>query len=141
MNKKMLLTTLAVFVAYFLGGWLIYGMLLKSTMDANTPDAVKPLMSEMPNMVMMALGNLCLSIMIAWVLIKTGANSIGKAIMTTMTVNVLMTLGMNLMWSSMMTVYNNMAMGIATDIGGCIAMSILIGSAGGFVLSRGNNAS
>lgn len=140
MSKKFLLATLVIFVANFLGGWLIYGILLKSVMAANTPDAVKPLMIDPPNMGLLALGQLVLSALMAWILERTNSNSIGKGITTALVVMILLSLGYGFMWSSMMNMYVSMGTGMAVDLAASIGMAILQGAAGGWILSRGDKA-
>ncbi len=140
MNKKLLLTTLVVFVANFLGGWLIYGILLKNAMAANTPEAVKPLMMDPPNMGLLAAGQLVLSLLMAWILDRTNSNTIGKGITTAIFVMVMLSLGYGLMWSSMMNMYVSMGTGMGLDLCASIGLGVLQGAAGGWMLSRSNNA-
>lgn len=136
MSKKFLLASLAAFVANFLGGWLIYGLLLKDMMAANTPDAVKPLMIDPPNMMYLALGQIILSVMITWIIDRTGSHSVAKGIRTAVTVNVLISLGFGFMWSSMMNMYINPGTGMLIDLVATIVMGILTGAAAGWVLGR-----
>lgn len=136
MSKKFLLASLAAFVANFLGGWLIYGLLLKDMMAANTPDAVKPLMIDPPNMMYLALGQIILSVMITWIIDRTGSHSVVKGIRTAITVNVLISLGFGFMWTSMMNMYINPGKGMLIDLVATIIMGILTGAAAGWVLGR-----
>lgn len=140
MSKKLLLTTLVVFVANMLGGWLIYGTLLKTAAANNTPEAVKPLMMDPPNMGMLSLGQLVLSFLMAWILERTNSNTIAKGITTALFVMVALSLGYNLMWCSMMNMYISMGTGLGLDLCASIGMAVLQGAAGGWMLSRGNKA-
>lgn len=141
MNKKFILAALATFVAYFLGGFLMYGLLLKNAMASNTPEAAKALMMDPPNWTPLIIGNLCIAVMITWVLDRTNSNSVIKGIITTVTLNLLISLGYSLIWTSMMAMYVNNTTGILIELGATIGTSVLSGAAGGAVLGSGSKAS
>lgn len=59
MNMKVILAALAGAVTSFLSGWVIYGMLLKNYMDANTSEAARSVMRSDDDMLLWAIFAAC----------------------------------------------------------------------------------
>ncbi len=66
MNSKIIVATIAGGVAYFLLGWLIYGILLMDFYTANTIQYAG-LWKEMPNLLLMFLSNLLGAFLLAFI--------------------------------------------------------------------------
>ena len=69
MNTKLILATLAGGILYFLLGWLIYGVLLMDFSMANTTQYAG-LMKDMPDLLVLFLGNLSFALLMAWIFQK-----------------------------------------------------------------------
>lgn len=96
MNTKVLLGALASTVVVFLGGWLIFGMLLMDMMAGEMSHAYDGLMKNPPDLPMLAGWQLCWSLMLAFVLDKMGKKSFMDALMTGAMLSFLLVLGYDL---------------------------------------------
>jgi hypothetical protein len=76
MNGKFLMAALAAAVAVFIGGWVIYGMILMDYMAAHS------FMKEAPAMWGIAAGNLFSGLLYAYVCQLAGIKSFGKGLTT-----------------------------------------------------------
>lgn len=82
MNNKFYLSVLAATVVAFLGGWLVFGVIFADYYMSHTNEAAKILMKDPPEMWAIAIANLAWSVLITYVLEKTGGNTFLKGFMT-----------------------------------------------------------
>lgn len=134
MNNQTLLATLAGGVVAFLGGWVIWGMLLMSYSQSQMTEAGAAVMKEMPILWEIAVGNLIFSFLLAliysrWASIstlKTGA--IAGAV-----ISGLISLSNGFMWHAMMDMTTGMT-GIFVDTLASAVWGALVGGTIGWVL-------
>src|SRR5687768_9048257 len=81
MNNKVLVGGLIGGVAAFLLGYLIYGMALGSTLEANMMAGINRPMEEF-QWAFVVLGHLFMGFLYAWVLNKANANSLSSGLQT-----------------------------------------------------------
>lgn len=81
MIKKLTLTTLVGFAALMLLGWLIWGVILKSTMETMYESAASCMNLE-PSMLYVSLATLVQAFFLAWLLIGTNSNTLRRGAMT-----------------------------------------------------------
>lgn len=74
MEKKLLLSTLAGFLVIFFGGWVLFGMLLKSSMEKFMAAMGSCAMSE-PSFVPMIVAQLAISLLLAWLIVRMNRTS------------------------------------------------------------------
>ena len=94
MNSKLIIATIAGGVAYFLLGWLIYGILLMDFFIANSIQ-YEGLWKEMPNLVLMFISNLLGAFLLAFIF-HTWAGI--KTFLGGLTGGLILGLIMSLMW-------------------------------------------
>ena len=140
MVKKQIMATLAAAVVSFLGGWVIFGMLMKDFYMGHSTDAAKAIMIDPPNIPMIALANLFGGYLTAWVCHRTGSTTVGKAIVTSIRLSVVMGLSIDMFYASMMNMFTDNWTVIGVDVVGNIVMGILTGAVVGMVLNMGNKA-
>ena len=121
---KILRGTIFGGIAFFILGWLVYGMLLAGFMATNSDACANRPDSEMVWWAMI-LSNLVLGLFVTVVLKWSGAASIGDGIKTGALFGFLMSTTMDLMMYSMTTMYNMTAM--IVDI---LVMTVLIAIVG-----------
>jgi hypothetical protein len=115
-------------IVFFILGWLVYGILLKDFMAANSNNCAARPDTEMIWWAMI-LSNLFLGLLVTLVLKWSGAKSIVDGIKTGALFGLLFTLAMDLMMYSMTTMYNFTA--LIVDV---IVMAILIGIVGAIIV-------
>ena len=94
MLVRILASGVAAAIVFFFGGWVLYGLLLRSYFDSTLNAAGKSMMNADPNFVPLALSEVVLGILIAYILIKWASmrTAVGGAIGGA-TIVVLMSLG------------------------------------------------
>jgi hypothetical protein len=125
MEKKIIWGGLAGGVAYFLLGWLLYGILLKDYFASAS--LVQGVNKEVPDFAFLIIGNLALGFLFA-IIIGRWANvsSMGDAIKVSFTTGLLIGVGYDMIIYS---TSNLMSMsGVIADIGVTILMSVVVGS-------------
>jgi hypothetical protein len=133
--KKLLLGGIAGGIAFFLLGWLIFGMLLMDFMS-NHPGTAGNLQREEPEFLYLALGNLLFGLMFAYIFIKGNVQSFGGGLITGGIIGALMSAGFNCVMYGTSTITSKTAM--AADVGGMTLMCALAGAVIGMVLGMGN---
>jgi len=129
MNGKYFLAALAAAVAVFLGGWLIYGMILMDYMAAHS------FMKTTPAMWGIALGNLFTGLLYAFICQISNIKSFGKGLTTGIVLGLLMGLSSNFimlggdMFDSIVP--------MLVDTGGIIVLGGLACGVAGWVLGSG----
>ena len=122
---KILRGTIFGGIAFFLLGWLVYGMLLMDFMAANSNNCAARLDDEMIWWAMIV-SNLILALFITLVLKWSGAKSVTDGLKTGAAIGFLTGLSMDLSFYSMTTMFNN----LTTLIVDVIVYSILLGVVG-----------
>jgi hypothetical protein len=136
-TKKFLMGTVVGGVAYFILGFLIYGMALASTMEAYSNMACMRPMEEMVWWAMVA-GNLTYGALLTYVFLKAGnVNSFGSGAQTGMMVTFLVSISVDLMTFALSTTMNSV-MGIVIDVIAATVMGAIVGGIVGVVLGMGN---
>lgn len=121
---KILRGTIFGGIAFFILGWLVYGILLSGFMAANSNDCANRPMEEMI-MWTMILSNLVLGLLLTLILKWSGAKGVADGIKTGALFGLLMSLTMDLMMYSMTTMYNFTA--LIVDV---VTMTILLAIVG-----------
>ena len=140
MNTKTLLAAVVAAVAYFLMGWLVYGMLLKGYMDEHTTRRALAVMKAEPDFLYLILSNLVYGLLIAWSLARMGAGTAQSDFIAGLLLFGLIALSIDLSLYSMMNIWKG-RMIMAVDVGVNALMGGIMGALVGLVLGSGNKAS
>jgi hypothetical protein len=135
MNGKFFLAVIVTAIIAFFGGWLIFGIVLSSYYKAHTNPASFFLMKE--SMGALAIAILSTSVLITWIIQRTGSTTFMKGFATTLWVSFLIILTFDL---NMYAFWDIFDLGILiVDV---IASSIfwaLIGGLAGWIIGREKN--
>jgi uncharacterized membrane protein len=135
MNTKMLLAALGGAVAFFILGWLVYGILLMGFYESNSVH-YEGLMYEMPNLFMIFIANLSTALLIAYIFDRwANIRTFGGGFMGGMIIGVLFTISFDFYSLATMNLMNTTA-AIVDIIAGTI-MSGIVGGVVGFILGAG----
>ena len=121
---KILRGTIFGGIAFFLLGWVVYGMLLSGFMESNSDTSLNRPDTEMVWWAMI-LSNFILGLLVTLVLNWSGAKSVASGLKTGALFGFLLSLTMDLMMYSMTTIYNFTA--LIVDV---ITMAVLLGIIG-----------
>lgn len=129
MNAKMLVAGLMGGVAFFLLGWLLYGMLLMDTLAQYSNPACMRADADM-SIPLLVVGSLVLGLLVAyifsqWASISTFATGLQRGAL----IGFLFTLGMNCNWYATMTVTTEIT-GAIIDV---VVATVMWGIVGGIV--------
>jgi hypothetical protein len=135
MNTKVLLAALAAGVFYFIGGWVIYGMLLMDFMTANTTFYEGLMKSEEEmNFAALIVANLVWGLLITLIVFKTGGKSFKDGTITGLWVGFLMNLSFYAMYAAFMNLYSDTYMAVDMVVG---TLFVAVGGGlAGFILGR-----
>jgi hypothetical protein len=134
--KKLLAGGVAGGIAYFLLGWLIYGMALKGFMEAHqVPGIMKSEAEFMGNMHFMVISNLILGLMIAYIYSLANINSLMEGLKVGLIFGLLMALSFDLMMFAMSNMFDGMT-SLAVDIAASTVFTGLGAAVVGFVNSK-----
>lgn len=129
MNTKVLLAALAGGVANFLGGWLIYGILLDPFMRKGMSENVLALTRDTPEMWALALGCLVYGFFLAWLYSRwANISTMRTGAIAGAVIGMLIALNVNLMMYSMWNYFELSS--IVLDV---LAAAVLAGMTGGVV--------
>lgn len=117
-------------VAYFLLGWVVWGMLLMDFMSSHTTEAGKAVMRGEADMVWWAMivANLLMGFLVSYILSKAGVKSAAGGVMVGIVVSLLLAGSFDLM------IYAQMDMGDTTLIAVDIVASTLVGAVVGGIV-------
>ncbi|MEO6253617.1 MAG: hypothetical protein ABIO79_09940 [Ferruginibacter sp.] len=132
--KKLLFGGIAGGVAFFLLGWLIYGMLLMDFMNSN-PGAAGNVMKAEPDFMYLIIGNLAMGFLFAYIFIKGNVNSMAGGIVMGAIVGFLLCLSVDTTMYATSTVISKKAM--AADIAAMTVMCAIAGAIVGMVMGMG----
>lgn len=133
MNSKVLFGGLAAGVAFFLLGWLLYGMLLMDTMDSYAgPAAEAASKGENVDMLWLAIGNLAMGFLVAMAAGWAGATNATSGAMVGFWIGLLVSIGVDGMilgTTNMMT-----PTGMVIDVLVFTVISVVAGAVAGMVM-------
>ncbi len=135
--KKLLFGGIAGGVAFFLLGWLIYGLLLMDFMNSH-PGVSGIIGKTEPDFLYLIIGNLSAGFLMAYIFIKGNVNSMAGGFVTGGIIGLLMSVGFDCMMYATTTVISKTAM--ATDVGAATVMWAIVGAIVGLVLGMGKKA-
>ena len=127
-------------IAYFLLGWIVWGMLLADFMKGHMTTGAQGIMRPQEGMVWWAMiaANLLMGFLLSYILSKSGTNSAGSGAGTGVLVGILMSGAFDLL------MYGQMDMGDTTMIGVDVIMSgvvtAIVGGIIGAYLGMGKKA-
>ncbi|HMK05720.1 MAG TPA: hypothetical protein VK489_16075 [Ferruginibacter sp.] len=136
--KKLFLGGIAGGIAFFLLGWVIYGMLLMNFMTSH-PGVAGNIQKTEPDFLYLIIGNLAMGFLFAYVFIKAGVNSMANGLVTGGIMGLLMSVGFNCVMYATTTSTSKTAM--AADVGGFVVMTAIGGAIVGMVLGMSNKSS
>jgi hypothetical protein len=123
-NKKLILGGLIGGVAFFFLGFLLYGLMLKNFFAAQV--TVTGLYKEIPDFLTLAIGNLSMAFLLAYILLRTNNTSSGDGAKTGFMVGLLSTIGFDFI---LFATTGGMTMtGIIADIAVVAIMSAIVGA-------------
>lgn len=137
-SRNFLVGGIVAGIAYFLLGWVIYGILMKDFMHDHSNPSFQALMRPENEMVWwsMILGNFGFGFLLSYVMAKSGTVTAAGGLVTGFVVGLLSALAIDFIF------YAQMNMGDMTsvwaDIAASAIMSALVGGITGFVLSLMN---
>ena len=134
--KKLFLGGIAGGVAFFLLGWLIYGMLLMNFMADHTGTAVNLMRPEGDMLFLyLVIGNLAQGFLIAYILLKGNVNTMAGGIVTGAIVGLLSAVSIDCITYATSTTISKTAM--AADVAAATVMTAIVGGIVGMVLGMG----
>lgn len=139
MNSKTLLAALAMAIVSFLAGWAVWGMALQDFMKDHTIQ-YEGLMREEEDMVFWAfiVANIIGGILYTWILVRTGATTLGKGAVTAACVSLAVTAMYDLYFYGSMNLSDSTAM--LVDIAASTIVAAVVGGIGGAILGSGKKA-
>ncbi|MEO7307483.1 MAG: hypothetical protein ABIR78_01150 [Ferruginibacter sp.] len=132
--KKLLFGGIAGGVAFFLLGWLIYGMLLMNFMNSH-PGTAGNVMRPEPDFMYLIIGNLAMGLLLAYIFLKGNVNSMGGGFVTGGIVGLLMAVGSNCVMYATTNITSKTAM--AADVAAETVMFAITGAIIGMVMGMG----
>ncbi|TAL49747.1 MAG: hypothetical protein EPN92_02475 [Chitinophagaceae bacterium] len=126
-------------IAYFLLGWLVWGILLKDFMATNVGSAGNVMRAD-SDIVWWALivGNLFSGLALAYVLVRAGVNSVGSGAGTGAVFGLLIAAGFDFTMYGVSTLMTTK--GALVDIGANLVVSAVVGGIVGWYLGMGKKA-
>lgn len=123
-------------VAYFILGWLIYGMLLMSFMLEHSNNSSGVFRSE-ADMIWWAMiaGNLAMGFLLSYILNKANVNSVSAGATTGAMVGLLFSAAIDLIIYAQVNLWDTTAM--AVDVAASTVMSAIVGAVIGWYLGMG----
>lgn len=134
--KKWVIGGITGGVLFFLLGWVIYGMLLKSFMEGH-PGTAGNVFRE-PDFLYLAIGNLAMGFFVAYLLLKGNVNSMAGGFVTAGIAGLLIGVGFDCMMYATSTVISKTAM--AADVAASTVMTAIVGAVVAMVMGMGKKA-
>jgi hypothetical protein len=122
--KKLFIGGIAGGVAYFLLGWLVYGILLMDFMNNHTGTAGNIARAE-PDFMYLIIGNLAMGFLMTYIFIKANVSGIASGIMTGGILGLLTGVGYDCMIYATTTTMSKT--GMAADVAATTVMSAIVG--------------
>lgn len=137
MNTRMLLAALVGGVVAFLLGWLIFGLLLASYMDAHIvkyEGLMKP--QEQMNLGLMFVNNLLVALLLAWALGRMGVKDFKSGVVAGAIMGFLFYLSVDLGFLAMTNLFDGPGMVVVDALANAV-LTGLVGGTIGLMLGRG----
>jgi hypothetical protein len=127
-------------IAYFLLGWLVWGMLLMNFMNEHTTEPGKAVMRGEDNMVWWALivGNLLWGLTLSYVFVKSGVSSAGGGAAMGAVLGLLISAAINCMLYAQLNAWDTTSM--AVDIVANAVVGAIVGGIVGWYMGMGKKA-
>ena len=140
-TNKLLIGGIIGGIAYFLIGWLVWGMLLMNFMNEHTTAAGKAVMRGDDHMIWWALivGNLLWGFVLSYVLVKSNVSSAGGGASTGAVLGLLISAAFNCMNYAFMDMTDGYS-AVAVDIAASTVVGAVIGAIIGWYLGMGKKA-
>lgn len=135
--KKWVIGGITGGVLYFLLGWVIYGMLLKSFMEGHTGVAGNIMRTE-PDFLYLAIGNLAMGFAVAYIMLKANVSSMAGGFVTAGIFGLLIGVGYDCMVYATSTVMSKSSM--AADVVASTVMTAIVGAVVAMVMGMGKKA-
>ncbi len=135
--KKLFMGGIVGGILFFLLGWLIYGMLLMDFMNNHTGAAGNVSRTE-PDFLYLAIGNLAMGFLLAYIFVKSNVNSMAGGFITGAVLGLLMSVGYDCMIYGTTTVISKTAM--AADVAVSTVMTAIAGAVVAMVMGMGKKA-
>ncbi|HMU11277.1 MAG TPA: hypothetical protein PKC54_14795 [Ferruginibacter sp.] len=135
--KKLFMGGIVGGILFFLLGWLIYGMLLMDFMNNHTGAAGNVSRTE-PDFLYLAIGNLAMGFVLAYIFVKGNVNSMANGFITGGIVGLLIAVGYDCMIYATTTVISKTAM--AADVAVSTVMTAVAGAVVAMVMGMGKKA-
>jgi hypothetical protein len=125
-------------IAYFLLGWLIYGMLLMDFMSSNTMAGVYKTEADMVWWALIV-GNIFSGLVLSYVLNKSGVSTASGGASVGAMLGLLITLAFDLTMYGTSNIFTSMT-GLCADVAASIVISAIVGGIIGWYLGMGKKA-
>jgi hypothetical protein len=137
--KKLLIGGIVGAVAFFLLGWLIYGMLLTDFMNNHpgTVSGVNRTQNEI-EFLYLIIGNLAMGLLLAYIFIKGNVNGMAAGMVAAGIVGLLFAVGYDCMMYATTNIISKKAM--AADVAAVTVMWAIAGAIVGLVMGMGKKA-
>jgi hypothetical protein len=134
-TKKFLIGGITGGVAFFLLGWLVYGILLMDFMTSHS-NSTAGVFRPMADMIWWAMivGNLAMGLLLSYVLSKAGITSLSAGFTTGAVVGLFWAVAVDCMMYAQVNLYDTTAM--AADIAASIVVTGIVGGIIGWVNSK-----
>lgn len=137
MNNRVLVGGIIASVALFILGFLVYGIALRETMEANTMAGLSRTDAEM-NWVIMALAHVAFGFGLAYILDKANTVSFGSGATVALIVGTLFVIGFDFLLYAATNYFTSMT-GLLLDVVGSAVMMAVTGGIVGWWYSRGRS--
>jgi len=131
--QKFALGGIVAGVIFFFLGWLIYGILLMDFMKAH-PGLIGGVDKASPDMLWLAIGNLLMGFLMAYIFTKANVNSLTNGLITGAVVGLLMAAGYDCMNYGLTNLLSKKMM--MADVLGSIVLSGITGAITGLVMGK-----
>jgi len=131
--KKLVIGGIAAGIIFFLLGWLIYGILLMDYMTAH-PGITAGYNRTAPDMLYLAIGNLLLGFLLAFIFVKANIATLSNGLITGAVAGVLIVAGFNCMSYGLTTLVSKKMM--LADVGGAVLVWAVTGALLGLILGK-----
>lgn len=137
--KKLLIGGIVGGIAFFLLGWLIYGMLLMDFMNNHTGTAGNVNRAETDmQWLYLIIGNLAQGFMLAYIFVKANVTKVGDGIVTGAIVGLLVSVAFDCIMYATTTIISKTAM--AADVAAATVMVAVVGAITAIVMNMGKKA-